>query len=113
MIDLTPEKQHPLSQYVIAVLIVWAVILAGVWVFDRERFATFAHVCGGVLLGMCAMYIAMHLYRWKEGSEAKRSCAGRRVARANEVMERHVRKKNGGALGGTSVPHQAVALVVA
>ncbi len=36
-----------------------------------------------------------------------------RGARANEVMERHVRKKNGGALGGTSVPHQAVALVVA
>ena len=65
MIDLTPEKQHPLSQYVIAVLIVWAVILAGVWVFDRERFETFAHVCGGFLLGMCAMYIAMHLYRWK------------------------------------------------
>ncbi len=54
-----------LSQYVIAVLIVWAVILAGVWVFDRERFATFAHVCAGFLLGMCAMYIAMHLYRWK------------------------------------------------
>ena len=33
-------------------------------------------------------------------------------AQANEVMERHVRKKNGRACG-TSVPHQAVALVVA
>jgi len=33
--------------------------------FDRERFATFAHVCGGFLLGMCAVYIAMHVYRWK------------------------------------------------
>jgi hypothetical protein len=65
MFELTPEKQHPLSQYVIAVLVVWAVILVGMWFFDRERFATFAHVCGGFLLGMCAMYIAMHLYRWK------------------------------------------------
>ncbi len=65
MFELTPEKQHPLSRYVIAVLIVWAVILAGIWFFDRERFATFAHVCGGFLLGMCAMYIAMYLYRWK------------------------------------------------
>ena len=76
MFDLTPEKQHPLSQYVIAVLIVWAVILAGMWFFNRERFATFAHVCGGFLLGMLAMYIAMHLYRWKLGNEAKRLCAG-------------------------------------
>jgi hypothetical protein len=29
MFDLTPEKRHPLSQYVIAVLVVWAVILVG------------------------------------------------------------------------------------
>ena len=68
MFELTPEKQHPLSQYVIAVLIVWAVILAGLWFFDRERFDTFAHVCGGFLLSICAMYIAMHLYRSREGS---------------------------------------------
>ena len=65
MFDLPPEKQHPLSQYVIAVLIAWVAILIGMWFFDRERFATFAHVCSGFLLGMCAMYIAMHLYRWK------------------------------------------------
>jgi len=50
---------------VIAVLVVWAVILAGLWFFDRERFATYAHVCAGFFLGMCAMYTAMHLYRWK------------------------------------------------
>jgi hypothetical protein len=47
-----------LSQYVIPVLIVWALILAGMWFFDRERFDTLAQVCGGFLLGMCAMYIA-------------------------------------------------------
>jgi RsiW-degrading membrane proteinase PrsW (M82 family) len=65
MIDLIPDKKYPLSRYVIGVLVAWAVILAGLWFFDRERFATYALVCGGFFLGMCAMYIAMHLYRWK------------------------------------------------
>ena len=90
MIDLTPEKQHPLSQYVIAVLIVWAVILAGVWVFDRERFATFAHVCGGFLLGMCAMYIAMHSLSLgiARGKRWGSHVPGRRVARARVAPSR-------------------------
>ena len=55
MINRIPENKHPLWMYVIGVLVV----------FDRERFATFAHVCGGFLLGMFAMYIAMHVYSWK------------------------------------------------
>ncbi len=65
MINLIHENKHPLWMYVIAVLVVWAAILVGIWFFDRERFATFAHVCGGFLLGMFAMYIAMHVYSWK------------------------------------------------
>ena len=68
MFELTPQKRHPLSRYVIAVLVVWAMILVGMWFFDRERFDTFAHVCGGFLLGMCATYIAMHFYRSRVGS---------------------------------------------
>ena len=94
MFELTPEKQHPLSQYVIAVLIVWAVILAGIWFFDRERFATFAHVCAGFLLGMCAMYIAIIYIAGNSErgcgttEKAKLSCAGRKVARAQDAPSR-------------------------
>ena len=74
MINLIPENKHPLWMYVIPALVVWAVILAGIWFFHRERFATFVHVCGGFLLGMCAMYNAMHVYRWNSAGKAALMC---------------------------------------
>ena len=51
--------------YVIGVLVVWAVILGGMWLWNSARLHDFALIGGGFLLGMLAMYIAMHLYRWK------------------------------------------------
>lgn len=52
--------------YVVSVAIVWAVILCAAWIFDGgARFRTLASVCGGFAIGMLAMYIAVHLYRWK------------------------------------------------
>ena len=59
-----PNKQ-PLIQYVIGVVVVWAIILSAMWFSgDVARFRTFACVCGGFMLGMLAMYIAVHIYRW-------------------------------------------------
>jgi hypothetical protein len=58
--------KRPLYIYVIAVAVVWAIILGVVWSFgDIARFQTFAAVCAGFALGMLAMYIAVHLYKWK------------------------------------------------
>lgn len=61
-----PNNKRPLYVYVIAVVVVWAVILGIVWSLgDIARFHTFALVCLGFVLGMLAMYIAVHLYKWK------------------------------------------------
>jgi len=57
-------KRFPLIVYVTAVAVVWAVLLAVMWILgDVVRFQTFALVCLGFALGMLAMYIAMHLYK--------------------------------------------------
>jgi hypothetical protein len=54
----------PLSVYVIAVAIVWAVILCAAWFMGGEaRFGTFALVCLEFAIGMRAMYMAVHVYR--------------------------------------------------
>jgi hypothetical protein len=50
--------QNPLWHYVIAVLVVWALILGGMWLWARLR--DFALICGGFFIGMLAMYIAVH-----------------------------------------------------
>jgi hypothetical protein len=54
----------PLYVYVIAVIIVWAVILSTAWfVAGAGRFHDISSVCGGFFIGMLAMYIAVHFYR--------------------------------------------------
>jgi hypothetical protein len=59
-------NKRPLSVYVIGVAVVWAVILGVMWFLgDTARFQKFALVGLGFALGMLAMYIAVHLYRWK------------------------------------------------
>jgi len=59
------RTNKPLWQYVIGVIVVWGLALLGMWIGDRARFRDFALVCGGFFIGMFAMYIAMHKYRWK------------------------------------------------
>ncbi len=60
------QNKRPLYIYVIAVAIVWAVILGVAWFSGgTASFKTFSSVCGGFALGMLAMYIAVHLYKWK------------------------------------------------
>jgi hypothetical protein len=62
-----PEVQakRPLWVYVTAVIIAWIVILGGTWFWDIARFDTFAIFCGGFFIGMIAMYVAVHLYKWR------------------------------------------------
>ncbi len=59
-------NKRPLYVYVIGVAIMWAFILACsrygvIWV----PFHDVVSVSAGFALGMLAMYIAIHLYRWK------------------------------------------------
>ena len=58
-------KKRPLWVYVMGVIVVWVVILVGAWLWDSARFNTFAIFCGGFFIGMLAMYIAVHLYKWR------------------------------------------------
>jgi hypothetical protein len=56
----------PLMRYVIGVLVVWAIILCSTWfIRGGKNFRTIAVFCAGFLIGMLAMYIAVHLYTWK------------------------------------------------
>jgi len=58
-------ERPPLLRYVIAVVIVWAAILAAMWFSGHhERFRLVATFCAGFFVGMLAMFIAVHLYRW-------------------------------------------------
>jgi hypothetical protein len=60
------SEKAPLYHYVIAVAVVWAVILGVIWFLgNKARFHSFTLVCSGFALGMIAMYIAVHLYRWR------------------------------------------------
>ena len=60
------QNKRPLYVYVIAVAIVWAIILGVMWSLgDIARFHEVACVSAGFALGMLAMYIAVHLYKWK------------------------------------------------
>jgi len=59
-------NKRPLWVYIIGVAVVWAIILASSW-FEViwTPFSSVVAVCAGFFLGMLAMYIAVHLYRWK------------------------------------------------
>lgn len=59
-------NKYPLYVYVIGVVVVWAIILGLSWFgIIWTPFDKVVSVCAGFALGMLAMYIAVHLYRWK------------------------------------------------
>jgi len=61
-----PNNKRPLYVYVIGTAVVWAVILVLSWSGIIWRpFNVVVAVCGGFFIGMLAMYIAVHLYKWK------------------------------------------------
>ena len=60
------QNKRPLYIYVIATAVVWALILALSWSgLIWSPFHDVVSVCGGFYIGMLAMYIAVHLYKWK------------------------------------------------
>jgi hypothetical protein len=59
-------KRFPLYLYVIGVIIVLLLINYIAWlVGGAAKLESFELLSGGFLLGMLAMYIAVHIYRWK------------------------------------------------
>lgn len=59
-------RKYPLWLYVVAVAIVLAIINYIMWsVGGAAKLESFALHSGSFLLGMLAMYIAVHFYRWK------------------------------------------------
>jgi hypothetical protein len=59
-------NKRPLYVYLIGVAVVWAIILGLSWFgIIWTPVDKVVSVCGGFALGMLAMYIAVHLYRWK------------------------------------------------
>jgi len=59
-------KKYPLGLYVIGVIIVLALINYIAWSVGGEaKLQVFKLFSAGFLLGMLAMYIAVHIYRWK------------------------------------------------
>jgi len=59
------EQGKPLMGYVIAVIVVWILILIITrFVAGPDRFKTMLVFAGGFMMGMLAMYIAVHIYKW-------------------------------------------------
>ncbi len=59
-------KKRPLSWYVVSVITALVVLNLVVWYLGGQtRLEEVARYSLGFLLGMLAMYIAVHLYAWK------------------------------------------------
>ncbi len=59
-------EKRPLWVYVIGVIIALVIVNYIAWLTGgATKFKTSELVSMGFLLGMLAMYIAVHLYRWK------------------------------------------------
>ncbi len=53
-----------LNRYIISVVFVWAIILVIVKFFGSSaRFRVMSIFCAGFLIGMLAMWIAVHVYK--------------------------------------------------
>ncbi len=57
--------QRPISFYIIGVLIIWALLLGGVWLWGTSHFHDVLTVFGGFVIGQISMFIAVHFYTWK------------------------------------------------
>lgn len=59
-------KKYPLSLYVVGVVIVLLLVNYIAWIAGGElRLKRFELLSAGFLLGMLAMYTAVHVYKWK------------------------------------------------
>ena len=64
-------KRFPLWLYVVAVILVLAIVNYTSWLKGgASKLHNVEYLSAGFLLGMLAMYIAVHVYRWKgDGSQ--------------------------------------------
>ena len=68
-------KRYPLSLYVVGVMVALAIINYIAWLTGgAEKLGTMELFSVGFLLGMLAMYIAVHVYRW-DGDGSKKDKA--------------------------------------
>jgi len=59
-------KKRSLGVYVVGVIVALVIVNSVVWYMGRmEELHDVELISVGFLLGMLAMYIAVHLYRWK------------------------------------------------
>jgi hypothetical protein len=59
-------NKRPLYVYIIGVAVVWLAILCAAWFLaGGVHFSGALALCFMFGLGMLAMYIAVHIYRWK------------------------------------------------
>lgn len=59
-------KKYPLSLYVSSVVIVFTILNLAVWfIYGGTELKSVMTFSLGFLLGMLAMFIAVHIYRWK------------------------------------------------
>jgi len=59
-------KKYPLGLYVVAVIIVLAIVNYLIWLERGAAGLRLMEIFSiGFLAGMLAMYIAVHVYRWK------------------------------------------------
>ncbi len=64
--EIMKLKRYPLWLWVVGVIIALAVVNCISWSLGgTARLKTMEVFSGGFLLGMLAMYIAVHVYRWK------------------------------------------------
>lgn len=60
------KKKRSLGVYVVGVIVCLIIVNSIVWYMGRfAELKSVELISAGFLLGMLAMYIAMHLYRWK------------------------------------------------
>lgn len=58
-------NKYPLYVYVIGAILVWTVLLGYVRFYYAAHFMGALALCAMFFVGMLAMYIAVHVYRWK------------------------------------------------
>lgn len=64
--NIKNQEKYPLSLYVVGVIIVLVFVNCIAWFVGGEvKLKSFELLSGGFLLGMLAMYIAVHIYKWK------------------------------------------------
>lgn len=62
---MVTTKKYSIKVYIIGVAIALALLISAAWFTqNREHFKIITVFCGGYVIGMFAMWIAVHVYNW-------------------------------------------------